>query len=123
MSLATWLLVLSQTLGFVHSVRHMPAVGHALALVGPAAAGERQATASDPADGAFGYSVDSAFGHTAGSAECRVFDQLTHADLALGIAADALLPQAVDARICPAPASADSARAWRAQARGPPARA
>lgn len=56
------LVLLAQTLGLVHRVLH--------------------ARADHPVAAA-----SSAFGHDAGDLDCRLFDQLAHADIAFGIAA------------------------------------
>ncbi len=101
MALAVLLLVLVQTLGLVHGVRHAGAASQS-----PAAAYK-----------------DFAFGHDAGSADCRLLDQLAHADVApLPVMGEPPLPAratcAVRSRALPS-----GAPQWHPQARGPPVRA
>lgn len=84
-----------QTLGLVHRVLHARAV---------------PAVASAEAD----------FGHAAGDADCRILDQLAHADLAFGLA----VPVVVASRPLPPatrlPAGRLAAQASGYLARGPP---
>lgn len=84
-----------QTLGLVHRVLHA-----------------RPDTA--------GASAPALFGHAAGDADCRVLDQLAHADLAFGVVTPALpvaQPQPPQAQL---PAGRLAAQASGYLARGPP---
>jgi predicted ABC-type transport system involved in lysophospholipase L1 biosynthesis ATPase subunit len=102
-------LLLVQSLGVLHNVAHRAGQ--------PARVGE-----SVSATSAHGYAVASLFaGHQSGDAECRLFDQLSHGDLAslpaLAIQADfspALAHAKAPAGHLPAPTRSYSAR-------GPPA--
>jgi hypothetical protein len=102
MAWAALLLVLTQSLGLVHQVRHERFGGMASVSV----------QAPDTAH---------AFGHTPGGAECRLFDQLAHLDLA-GVPTLNLpafhTPTFIERT---PPAFIQTALQWRAQARGPPA--
>ncbi len=90
-------LVLTQALGAMHRIAHAGAASH-------------------------GSAADHAFGHSAGSGDCQLFDQLSHADAptaaALALAATACetaAPQAADRSI------AGSATPLPFLARAPPA--
>jgi hypothetical protein len=90
-------LVLTQALGAMHRIVHAGAASHSSA-------------------------ADHAFGHTAGSGDCQLFDQLTHADSPT-VAAPALAATACDVA---APSAADRSIAGSATplpflARAPPA--
>lgn len=94
------LLLAAQALGLAHHIRHAPGLGAAATTV----------AAAPP---------DWADGHAAGSAECRLVDQLAHAD---GLC-DATWAAAPAAPASPAPAAvptpaprAGSAAAYRARA-------
>ena len=118
--LLTALLLLSQGLGLLHRVEHLPSRGVA-SLTAPTAP-----TALTVADGSVatqalhaGHGVFAT--HEAGGAECRLLDQLTHADALL---ADALpLPAGLPgvAAAVHAPAEAGRRHEARYLARAPPA--
>ena len=94
------LLLVAQGLGLAHRVGHAPGLGQISST----------ATAS-------GWSAD----HKAGSADCRLVDQLTHADALCGPPLLAALPPATDAAPQTAAyADAPAARRHVPLARGPP---
>ncbi len=76
------LLLLAQGWGLAHRVAHAPGLGHA--GVAHAAPGRVQGPVSDHAH--VQAAVSWAAGHEADTAECRLIDQLAHAD---GLCADA----------------------------------
>jgi hypothetical protein len=111
------LLLLSQGLGLLHRVEHLPS--RALATV-------TTPTALTVAEGSVAaQSLHAGHGvfatHEAGGADCRLLDQLTHADALL---VDALpLPAGLPGRVAAAHASAEAGRRHEARylARAPPA--
>lgn len=109
------LLLAAQALGLAHRVAHAPGLAHQTGHP-PAAAHAVQASAAH-ADG-------HASGHEAGSPDCRLIDQLAHADALCGAAS---LPPALPRTAAIAPAVPGLALPSRGAAaylaRAPPARA
>lgn len=100
-----WALLLAQGLGLAHGVRHAPGLAAAVALSGPADDPPAAAAQDD---------------HEAGDAECRLLDQLAHAD-ALLVPPLVLPPRPPAAALAaPAPLVHAAAFATAYQARAPP---
>lgn len=98
-------LLLAQVLGLAHGVRHAPGLAAAVALADRADA--------SPADAAHGD-------HRAGDAECRLLDQLAHADALLPPSLVLPPPPPTTAVVAHAPVVRAAAFATAYQARAPP---
>lgn len=117
-----WLLALllaAQAFGIAHRVQHAPGLSAALVAVAAAAKGTATATAA-PA-GVERHHHRHGLGHEADSAECRLVDQLGHADARFAGSGDL----AFAAASAPVPLHTATAAAWfwpaaAYWARGPP---
>lgn len=124
--LALLALLLAQGVGLAHRVWHDTGHHPAVALPG---AHDDCGHGAGPADGhavaggpVFAPPGGHFHGHDEGSAECRLLDQLTHADALLGgaILASANLAPAAPDQLAPRPAARSSIAAY--LARAPPRR-
>ncbi len=100
-TLAAWgvvALVFAQALGLVHGTLHAAGFGPAVAQAAAAAPAAAQAAARPDAHGHGLFD-----GHAAGGAECRLYDQLGHAD-GLAFACPVLPPHGAAQPPAPVPA-------------------
>lgn len=101
---ALWLC--AQALGLAHRTLHLPLPEAVVASASTSA-----------------HAPDDAFGHDEGGLDCRLYDQLAHADLAFGTAADAATAPICASLAVAVPGGRSVAPPAAFLARGPPIRA